>query len=38
MNSFFEGVKLPTAANIIASDAHAQEVCLTSLLKGINEF
>jgi len=36
MNSMFEGVKVPMASTALAAPEHAEEVCLTALLKGIN--
>lgn len=33
----FDGLKVPTAADALAAPEHAEEVCLTSLLKGINQ-
>jgi hypothetical protein len=37
MNSMFEGVKVPLATNSLAAPEHAEEVCLSALLKGIND-
>jgi serine/threonine protein kinase len=31
----FDGLKVPTAASALAAPEHAEEVCLTKLLKNI---
>lgn len=35
MNSTFDGLKVPSAANALSAPEHAEEVCLATLLKGI---
>lgn len=35
MNSMFDGMKVPTAQTALSAPEHAEEVCLTALLKGI---
>lgn len=37
LNQMFDGLKVPTAADALAAPEHAEEVCLTNLLKGINQ-
>lgn len=37
MNSMFDGLKVPLASTALAAPEHAEEVCLTSLLKGVSE-
>ena len=35
MNSMFEGMKVPTAQTALSAPEHAEEVCLTALLKNV---
>lgn len=37
LNSLFDGLKVPTAANAVTLPEHAKEVCLKALLKGIDD-